>query len=316
MKTLSLIIPLYNEEKNLILLYNKINEVLKNMEIKYEIIFVDDGSKDNSFLTLKNLTKRDKNIKIIKLKKNFGKSIALQAGFNNSSGEIIITMDSDLQNDPKDIPKFINKMEEGFDLVSGYGSKGSSSITKRTSSKIFNFLTRMISGVKLRDFNSGYKAYKREAIDSIKLYGGHHRYIPILVKMQGFKIGEIEITSHKRIFGKSKYGFGRLFKGFFDLITIKFITTFEKNPLHFFGALGILFLFFGLIFGFYILYIKYILFGSLGIGRPIVILTALCTIAGIQLISTGLIGELLTRKKSTEETKNVFNKQYIKEILK
>lgn len=316
MKDLSLVMPLYNEEKNITLLYNKINEVLKNIKVNYEIIFVDDGSTDNGFLILKNIAQRDKNVKIIRFKRNFGKSTALQAGFDNSSGEIIITMDSDLQDDPKEIPRFINKIKEGFDLVSGWKFKRLDPITKIVPSKIFNFLTRIVTGVKLHDFNCGYKAYKREAINSIKLYGGHHRYIPILTKMQGFKIGEIKITHHKRIFGKSKYGFVRLFKGLFDLITIKFIVTFEKNPFYLFGTLGFLFLFLGLLLGIYIIYLKYILFESLGIGRPLVILTALCTIAGIQLISTGLIGELLVRNKNKEETKKVFNKQYIKEILK
>ncbi len=316
MRTLSLIIPLYNEEKNIIPLYNKINNILRNIHVEYEIIFVDDGSKDKSSLILNDLSEKDKKVKVIILRRNFGKSIALQTGFNNSSGEIVITMDGDLQDDPKEIPRFINGIESGFDLVSGWKFKRLDPITKIISSKIFNLLTRIITRVNLHDFNCGYKAYRREVINSIDLYGGHHRYIPILAKMQGFKIGEIKVMHHKRIYGKSKYGFSRLLKGLFDLITIKFITTFEKNPFYLFGTLGFIFLFFGLITGIYVLYIKYVLNELLGLGRPIVILIALFVIAGVQLISTGLIGELLVRKKSLEETKEFFNKKYIKEISK
>ena len=238
---LSLIIPLFNEEDSLIELNKAIIKVVSSMKIKYEIIYVDDGSTDNSWNIITQLCKSSTNLKGIKFFRNYGKSQALCAGFDLAKGEVVITMDADLQDDPNEIPSMFNKIfNENFDLVSGWKKKRYDSIIfKNFPSKIFNWAARKTSGIKLNDFNCGLKAYKIAVIKEIKLTGGMHRYIPVLAKNAGFvKITEKIVKHHPRKHGKTKYGADRFVKGFLDLITLWFIHKFGKRPMHFFGLIG------------------------------------------------------------------------------
>lgn len=293
-KSLSIIVPSYNEEKNLPLLYNKITEVLvKNSIVNYEIIFVDDGSRDNTHRVMEKLRSVDNNVKVIKFQNNFGKSAAIDAGFKEASKDYIITMDADLQDDPREIPRFLKMHDKGYDMVSGWKYKRKDPLAKKAPSRVFNFLASRLTGVNIHDFNCGFKSYKRVVAKNLSIYGDLHRYIPALADMKGFRVGEIKVKHHKRRFGKSKYGFSRLFKGVFDLITITFFMKFAKSPLHFFGFFGIGSFFLGSLGWMYLLYVK--LLGQAIGNRPIMILSTLLVIIGIQFFSFGLLGELLIK---------------------
>ncbi|MBL7086673.1 MAG: glycosyltransferase family 2 protein, partial [Candidatus Cloacimonetes bacterium] len=219
---LSFVIPVYNEEKTLKELHQKMLENIGNKN--YEIIFIDDGSNDNSYNILQRIVREDENVKIIKFRRNFGKSAALQIGFDKAKGDIVFTLDADLQDDPDEIPRFIKKINEGYDLVAGWKKHRKDPITKKISSKIFNLITSIIFRLKLHDYNCGFKAYRNEVIKSIHIYGELHRYIPALAKAKGYKICEIPIKHHKRRFGRSKYGLERFTRGFLDLLTVTMIT--------------------------------------------------------------------------------------------
>lgn len=293
---LSIVIPVFNERENLKPLYKSLVDVLKKLKRKYEIIFVDDGSTDESYQVMRDIQKRDNRVRIIKFRRNFGKSDALTAGFKKSCGDIIFTLDADLQDDPEEIPKFLDKISQGYDLVVGWRFKRNDPITKRLPSKMFNLITSLITGIHLHDFNCGYKAYRGEVVRNINLYGELHRYIPVLAVWKGYSVGEVKIRHRARRFGESKYGFNRLMKGFLDLITVKFLTTYAKRPLHFFGFFGMLSFLLGIISGIYILYLKFIINSSIG-DRPILILTILLILVGIQFISLGLLGEMIVSRK-------------------
>ena len=290
---ISFVIPIYNEENSIRELYDKIvNQMLKINE-GYEIIFVDDGSNDTSFEILKRIGKENANIKIIKLRKNFGKSVALSNGFNVAKNDIIITMDSDLQDDPMQIPDFIDKILDGYDLVSGWKQdRKDPVISKNIPSKLFNYMIGLVSGLKLHDYNCGFKAYRKILACKLPLYGDLHRFTPAIAFSMGFKVVEIPVKHHARPFGHSKYGLDRFTHGLFDFITVIFLTKFLKRPMHLFGCFGIL----SFISGFVIcLYLSMIWFSGERIGhRPLLSLGILLLILGMQFISTGLIAEMIT----------------------
>ena len=286
---LSLIIPVYNEQDNVLPLYNKLKAVL---EYDHELIFIDDGSKDNTYEILKNIQKKDSKLKIIRFRNNFGKSEALSKGFKHAKGDIIITMDGDLQDDPEEIPRFTEKIKEGYDLVVGWKYKRQDPLSKTIPSKFFNFLIKVLTGVKIHDSNCCFKAYKKEVVKNLKIYGELHRYIPSLVNWKGFKVTEIKVKHHKRLHGKSKYGFSRLLKGFLDLLTIKFLIKYSKKPLHFFGSIGIISFLLGALISVYLVYEKYFLNINIG-SRPMLILGVLLLIIGVQFICLGLLGEMI-----------------------
>jgi glycosyltransferase involved in cell wall biosynthesis len=290
---ISFVIPIYNEENSIRELYDKIvNQMLKINE-GYEIIFVDDGSNDKSFEILKKIGKENANIKIIKLRKNFGKSVALSNGFNVAKNDIIITMDSDLQDDPMQIPDFIDKILDGYDLVSGWKQdRKDPVISKNIPSKLFNYMIGLVSGLKLHDYNCGFKAYRKILACKLPLYGDLHRFTPAIAFSMGFKVVEIPVKHHARPFGHSKYGLDRFTHGLFDFITVIFLTKFLKRPMHLFGCFGIL----SFISGFVIcLYLSMIWFSGERIGhRPLLSLGILLLILGMQFISTGLIAEMIT----------------------
>ncbi|MBI4153986.1 glycosyltransferase family 2 protein, partial [Candidatus Woesearchaeota archaeon] len=249
MKEISVVIPVYNEEPNVAALYQKLTEALEGMTSFYELIYVDDGSRDKTFDVLKELAKKDKHLRVLRFRRNFGKAAALSAGFEAAQGKVVFTMDGDLQDSPSEMPRFLEKLKEGYDLVNGWKVKRKDPLSKTLPSKIFNRLTSCVTGVKVHDSNCGFKAYRREVLDSLVLYGELHRYIPALVALQGFRVGEIPVKHFPRKYGNSKYGVSRLFKGFLDLMTVRYLMSYKDRPLHLFGLIGLVLAFLGSLLG-------------------------------------------------------------------
>ena len=302
---ISVVIPVFNEEESLVELNNQIlNSIDKNKT--YELIYINDGSTDQSKNILSTLASKNSNIKLINFYKNKGKADALNSGFYFSSGKIVITLDSDLQDDPSEFQKLIKEIDNGSDMVSGWKKNRKDPLSKTFPSKIFNFVLRLLTGIKIHDFNCGLKAYNQKVVKSLNIYGGLHRFIPVLVKNSGFIISEVQINHRKRKYGVSKYGTSRMFHGLFDLITILFLKKYFNRPLHFFGKFGILFSLLGLCTNIYLSY-KWMIFNYFNIGvkysinRPLLFFGILLLLVGIQFISIGLIGELivyLNRKRN------------------
>ena len=300
-KDLSFVIPVHNEEATLRLLFDQIKTVMSQISIdSYEIIFIDDGSRDNSWREIADLASQNPQlIKAIKMRRNFGKSPALSAGFRNAAGRIIFTLDADLQDDPAEIPKFLDSLESGFDLVSGWRKKRNDPLSKTLPSKLFNAVACLLTGVKMHDMNCGFKAYRREVLQSIKLYGELHRYIPALANNLGFKIGEVVVEHHPRKHGKSNYGWERYARGFIDLLTVLATTQYLHKPGHLFGGLGLCFGLVGAVSLSYLIVIWFLNlagmhFGPIG-NRPLLFFGILCTILSVQLISLGILAELMAR---------------------
>ncbi len=297
---ISFVIPVKDEEKTIAILFQKINIEMKKLHKSYEVIFIDDGSEDNSFEIMKKIKSKNKNVTIIKHRGNWGKSISLQSGFEISKGEIIITMDADLQDDPIEIPKFIEKIDQGYDLVSGWKKIRYDPISKTLPSRFGNKLASLLTGIKLNDFNCGFKAYKAYVVKNLNLYGELYKFIPVIAGKKNYKIAEIVIKHHKREFGKSKFGWERNAKGFLDLMTIFFLTGYLKKPGHFFGTLGLISFFIGFLIGLYITYLR-ITTGGIAFRYPLLFLGILAMIIGIQLITTGLLAELMVYHISPKE---------------
>lgn len=297
---ISVVIPLLNEKESLVELTDSLKDVMKSYNFSYEIIFIDDGSNDNSWDIIEELSSKSNTIKGIKFHRNYGKSQALHAGFLKSQGQVIFTMDADLQDDPKEIPAMYDMiMNDNFDLVSGWKKKRFDSVIfKNIPSKIFNFAARTTSGIKLNDFNCGLKAFKKDVIKSINVYGEMHRYIPILAKNEGYKkIGEKIVNHRARKYGKTKFGPSRFLYGFLDLLTIWFISSFSKRPMHLFGSLGLILITTGFLFAAYLGYDKIILNpgGRLITERPEFYISLVTMIIGSQFFSMGFIGELMLK---------------------
>ena len=300
---LSIVIPVYNEEESLELLYNSIINNLQNTNLNFEIIFIDDGSLDNSWDVIKTISEKKTNLSSIKFKKNYGKSDALDAGFKASNGTYVLTMDADLQDDPNEIyPLFKMINQDNYDLVSGWKKKRNDPLSKTIPSKFFNLITRIFSGIKLNDFNCGIKIYKKELVNSVNLYGEMHRYIPLIAKWNGYdKIGEKVVNHNKRKFGQTKFGMERYIRGFLDLISVSFVYRFRKRPMHFFGSLGVISFLIGLISVGWIIYEKLSKISNnipLDQIRPVtdqpLFYIALVTIiVGVQLFLVGFISELI-----------------------
>jgi len=290
----SIVIPVYNEEESLPELENEIAKALGGT-YNYEVIFVDDGSSDTSWQQIKKLSDEKEFIHGISFSHNYGKSVALQAGFEKAIGTYVATMDSDLQDDPNEIPEMIQMLKDGYDLVSGWKKERHDPISKTIPSKFFNFVTRKVAGIELHDFNCGLKAYKSEVVENIYLYGELHRYIPMLAKKEGFtRITEKVVKHHPRKYGKTKFGLSRFMNGFLDLVTISFVQKYLQKPMHFFGTIGVILLIIGSGINLYIAYIKLILGQGIG-DRPLLILGVLLMVLGVQLFSTGLLGEMINK---------------------
>ena len=296
---LSVVIPLLNEEGNLIVLHQKLVAVLQAVGHPYEIIFVNDGSTDSSAQILAELFQADPLVQVIHFRRNFGKTAALTAGFQHSRGQIIITLDADLQDDPTEIPAMLNKLNEGYDLVAAWRYQRQDSIDKTWPSRLFNWAVSTFSGVKLHDFNCGFKVYRRAVTEQISLYSDFHRFVPVLAAHKGFRVVELPVQHHRRYAGTSKYGnMGRMVRFFFDFITILFLQTYLKQPLHLFGTGGLVVFGLGILVEFYLAILWLLRTLDLAqvdpIGtRPIFTVGILAMILGIQLVSTGLLGEML-----------------------
>ena len=302
MTKISIVIPLFNEEESITELAQWIDKVLKKNNLSYEIIFIDDGSNDSSWSVIKNIKNDNPNVYGIKFRRNYGKSAALNVGFSKASGDVVITMDADLQDSPDEIPELYNLItNDNYDLVSGWKKKRYDPITKTIPTKLFNWAARKASGINLNDFNCGLKAYKKDVVKSIEVYGEMHRYIPILAKWAGFKnIGEKVVEHQSRKYGVTKFGFERFINGFLDLLTVTFISRFGKKPMHIFGTLGTLMFILGLILFLYIGGTKlYYIFNSLpakNIADQSAFFIALTTmVIGVQLFLSGFIAELVSR---------------------
>ncbi|HER43164.1 MAG TPA: glycosyltransferase [Candidatus Eisenbacteria bacterium] len=286
----SVVIPLYNEEESLAELYARLTEVLDGSVRRHELVFVDDGSTDGSLGTLRELRSGDRRVKIVSFKRNNGKSAALQQGFKVSRGDVVVTIDADLQDDPNEIPGLIDRLDEGFDLVSGWKRNRRDPPSKTIPSKIFNFVTSLVSGIKLHDFNCGLKAYRRDVVERISVYGELHRFIPVLAAWEGFRVAEKGVAHFERKFGRSKYGANRLLNGLFDLITVMFITRRAASPLHFFGRIAFVFFVVG---GGISLYFIILWLSGHGLHvRPLMVGGLVMIVIAIQIGSFGLLAEL------------------------
>jgi len=296
---ISVVVPLFNEEKSLVELHQRLSSALCTLDKPVEILFIDDGSTDRSFEILKTIRKNDANVRVVQFRKNYGKSAALATGFKRSSGKIIVTIDGDLQDDPSEIPHLIQKLNEGYDLVSGWKKQRRDSFIKRVSSKLFNRVTCMFTGLEIHDINCGLKAYRREVTDSVNVYGQLHRFLPVLAQWEGFKVGEVVVQHHPRRFGRTKFGASRFIAGFFDLITVLFITRYTKRPLHLFGLAGLVSFIFGMTISLY-LSIEKIYLGKHLSNRPLLFLGVLLIIVGVQFVSIGLLGEMITANRKSQ----------------
>ena len=302
--TVSVVIPLYNEEENVDILNERLTETMKNIGSDYEVVYIDDGSTDGTLLLLEELQKKDDNIVVLSLRRNFGQTAAFAAGFDFARGDIVVTMDGDLQNDPTDIPKLL-ELTKDYDLVSGWRRKRQDSFSRTFPSKMANWLISKVTGVRLHDYGCSLKAYRREVVKNLKLYGEMHRFIPAVASWYGVRIAEIETTHHPRLRGKSKYGISRTIKVLLDLVTVKFLQSFSTKPIQFFGPLGVFFGLAGIAVSLYLTAAK--LFRGIDIGgRPLLLLGALLIIVGIQFIGMGLLGEMIVRVYHESQKKPIY----------
>lgn len=303
----SIIIPIYNEEGNLFPLQAELVTVIESLKSSYEVIYIDDGSTDNSFEVLEKLHAANPSVKVIKFRTNYGKSAALAAGFQRAMGNVIITLDGDLQDDPNEIPKLIEKLHEGYDMVCGWKYKRRDPLVKRLSSKAFNKAIRTLTGIKLHDINCGLKAFKKEVAKAIHVYGELHRLIPVLASWNGFKITEVKVHHRQRKYGRSKFGIERFPGAFFDLLTAKFKTRYAYKPLHLFGAVGLLFGFIGLVAGLCSIVFWYKQY-NIQDYYPLIIFAALSIMVGLQLLFTGLLGEMIASVAQKENGQYLIEK--------
>jgi glycosyltransferase involved in cell wall biosynthesis len=301
---ISVVVPLLNEEESLPELTERVVQNLTQFGRTFEIVFIDDGSTDKSFDVIRSLKEKYSMIRAIRFRKNFGKSAALSEAFKIVRGQYVITMDADLQDDPDELPNLIRKLEEGFDLVSGWKKIRHDPFSKTIPSRFFNWVTRVMTGIKLHDFNCGLKAYRWEVVNDVQIYGELHRYVPVLAKREGHqRITEIIVKHHARKYGYSKFGLSRFLKGFLDLVTVLFLARYVKRPLHLFGSIGFLVLAIGMGINTYLSF-NWFLGVPLG-NRPLLFLGVLLVLVGIQIISTGLIGELITHHFHKQEQHSI-----------
>jgi glycosyltransferase involved in cell wall biosynthesis len=310
----SIVVPLRNEEKNIRTLYLKIVDEMDGLGESYEIIFVDDGSEDSTYACSKEISEYDPRVTLIRLRRNFGQTAALQAGFDVVQGEIVISMDGDLQHDPAEIPRFITKLREGYDMVCGWRVKRTDAwLTRRVPSRTANWLLAQLSGVGVHDFGTTFRAYRREIIRDLRLYGEHHRFIPALASRLGARIAEIPISNTSRKNGRSNYGLSRTIRVLLDLISIKFLLDYLTRPLQFFGLFGILGTGLGSLLAAFLLYKKFVLHESIMMQHgPLLFTATLLILSGLQLLSVGLIGEMVTRTYFESQRKPTYS---VREIL-
>ncbi|HEY4611964.1 MAG TPA: glycosyltransferase family 2 protein [Bacteroidota bacterium] len=306
---LSIIIPLFDEEESLRELHEKVKAVAGRLRKPYEVIFVDDGSTDGSFKVLQELHAKNPQVKGIRFRRRFGKSAALSVGFHEARGEYIVTMDADLQDDPEEIPGLLEALGDRYDLISGWKKQRHDPISKTIPSRFFNFVTRLMTGIPIHDFNCGLKAYRRDVVKEVNVYGELHRYIPVLAHYAGYRVGEKVVQHHPRKYGSTKFGVSRFFRGFLDLLTVIFTTRYIRRPLHLFGVWGIVSFLIGAAIDIY-LSIEWAMGTTALSNRPLFLVGFLFIIIGIQFVSIGLLGEMITRQQKTDEGYS------IREVLK
>jgi len=302
----SVVIPVLNEKESLPELVRELEHSLSTYSA-WEVLFIDDGSSDGSTEWMADLCTKNSNFKLLQFYRNYGKAAALSEGFKVATGEYIITMDADLQDDPMEIPRMVEKLQEGYDLVSGWKKERRDPLSKRLPSRLFNFTTRLLTGIRIHDFNCGLKAYRCNVVKSLDIYGGMHRYIPVLAGKRGFRVTEIVVNHRPRQYGDSKFGRERYFKGMFDLLTVLFLSRYTRRPLHLFGLFGLISLFLGIGVDLRVLYLKY------GLGEPfskhiaLLVFGVLLVILGVQFIAIGLLGEMIAQStfKTGESVREV-----------
>jgi glycosyltransferase involved in cell wall biosynthesis len=310
----SIVVPFFNEQENIPPLYMKLTEVMDGIGEPYELIFVDDGSKDNTFKVLSDIYEHDRRVNIVRLRRNFGQTAALKAGFDFARGEVIISLDGDLQHDPEEIPRFVEKMEEGYDLVSGWRYQRKDAwLTRQLPSRIANWMMAKLSGIELHDFGTTFKAYRREIIQEIQLYGELHRFIPALASSSGAKIAEVPIENLQRKTGRSNYGIGRTIRVFLDLLIVKFLLDYSTRPLQFFGVLGMIGTSFGMIIAVYLGIDKLIHHtDTIAEHGPLMLLAVVLFLSGVQLLSLGLLGEITSRTYYESQNKPIYALREVK----
>ena len=294
---LSLVIPVFNEADSLEPLVGEIDDALTPSRQAYEIVFVDDGSTDGSFDTMLRLAESRADVRAVKLRRNFGKSAALAHGFAASRGDVVVTLDGDRQDDPAEIPRLVAPLAEGYDLVSGWKQRRQDPLSKTLPSRLFNWTVRRTTGIPLHDFNCGLKAYRREVVDTITVYGELHRYIPVVAEQAGFRAAEVKVSHRRRTAGRSKYGWRRFMRGYLDLLTVLFLGRYQHRPQHLFGSLGTALIVVGFLIELYLTIDKLVFGDPIG-QRPLLLLGALLIIVGVQLLSLGLIGELIANSRA------------------
>jgi glycosyltransferase involved in cell wall biosynthesis len=310
---LSVVVPVYNEERSVELLYDEIAAALEPLEREWEAVFVDDGSTDGSFAALTRLHSRAPNVRVVRLRRNFGKAAALSAGFAQADGEVIATLDADGQDDPAELPRLLAKLDEGYDLVSGWKTRRRDPWRRRFASRVFNVMTGWISGVRLHDMNCGFKAYRAEVVKGLPLYGELHRFIPVLAHERGYRVAELPVNHRPRSHGRSRYGIERYLRGFFDLITVTFMGRYRHRPLHLFGGLGLALAGIGFI---VCVYLSVLWFAGQAIGhRPLLTLGVLLVVVGMQFLSLGLIGEMITTHHEERSLEHGRDEARVDEIL-
>jgi glycosyltransferase involved in cell wall biosynthesis len=316
---ISVVVPVHNEERSVALLLDELGSALDGSGRGWEAIFVDDGSTDGTFSALTRLHAAADNVRIVRLRRNFGKAAALQAGFEQASGDVVVTIDGDLQDDPAEIPRLLAKLDEGFDLVSGWKTKRRDPLSRRIPSRIFNSVTGRLSGLRLHDLNCGLKAYRAEVLQGLRIYGELHRFIPLLAHYRGFRVAEVPVNHRPREHGRSRYGMERYIRGFLDLLTVTFMGRYRHRPLHLFGGLGLLLSLLG---GVVLAYLTVLKLTGEAIGhRPLLTLGVLLVVVGIQLLSLGLLSELITshheeRSGTTRAGGRLSGDQHVDEILR
>lgn len=306
MRRISIIVPVFNEEESLVELYGQIKDALEPSEFDFEILFIDDGSTDRSYHLMLELSSKDSRVVSIGFQRNNGKAAALNTGFKECTGDYVITMDGDLQDNPEEILEMVAMIDSGWDMVSGWKKVRHDPIGKRLPSKLYNFTVSKMSGIAIHDFNCGLKAYRKKVVKNLEIYGELHRYIPVLAKQKGFTCTEKVVQHRARKYGHSKYGLWRLFSGFFDMITVVFISKFIERPLHLFGMVGMGSLTTGVLIDLYVLYLKFFTGASFQTHIALLLSGVLLIIVGVQFISLGLLGEMITvtRKRPTPVIKD------------
>jgi glycosyltransferase involved in cell wall biosynthesis len=310
----SVVVPLLNEEHTVATLYGQVAAALDATGRPWELVYVDDGSTDGSYRELVRLHAAHTNVRVVRLRRNFGKAAALAAGFDASSGSTVVTIDADLQDDPAEIPRLLATLDEGFDLVSGWKCDRQDPLARRLFSRLYNGATGFVTGVKLHDMNCGLKAYRAEVLRNVKLYGEMHRFVPVLAHHQGFRTTEIAVNHRPRLNGRSRYGLERYIRGFFDLLTVAYMGRYRHRPLHFFGGIG---LSLGSVGAGILLYLTVLKLGGSGIGgRPLLLLGILLVVVGIQFFSLGLVGEMLTSHHEEKERAPEKTRVYVRDVLR